>query len=145
MRSINGRIEPQGPFLDTTVMATPQHVARLKQARRPAPHPVSIRTLIDTGASGCVLDFGIVARLGLIQTGRTKIHTSTTGPGYEERDQFDANIFISTPDQGVASFVVSVVGADLASEGFLGIVGWDVLFKCVLICDGPAKSFRLEF
>jgi hypothetical protein len=145
MRIIRGRIESQGPFVDATAMATSQHVARLKAAGRPVPAPVTVRTLVDTGASGCVLDFGIIARLGLIQTGRTKVHTSTTGPGYEERDQYDVSLFLGSLPGQVASFAVGVVGADLASEGFVAILGWDILFKCILTCNGPSKCFKLKY
>ena len=145
MRIIRGRIEPQGPFINTTVMATSQHVARLKAARLPVPSPVTGRTLVDTGASCCALDNEIIARLGLNPTGRSKIHTATTGPGYEERDQYAASIFIGTMPGLVASYTLSVVGADLASEGFLVIIGWDLLNQCVLSCNGPARSFRIKY
>jgi len=145
MRIIRGRIGPQGPFIDATAMASPQHVTGLKAANRAAPAPVTVRALVDTGASCCALDNEIIARLGLILTGRTKIHTSTTGPGYEERDQYAASLFLGTAPGLTASFTVSVVGADLASEGFLAIVGWDILNQCILSCNGPRKLFRLRY
>jgi len=125
-------------------MTTPQYVAQLKKARRPVAGPIIVRTLVDTGASCCALDYGIITRLSLMQTGLAKIHTSTTGLGCEERALYDVSIFIGTPDE-VASFTVSVVGADLASEGFLAIIGWDILKRCVLTCDGPQNVFRLDF
>jgi hypothetical protein len=145
MRTISGRIEPRGPFIEATVMASPQHVDQLKALHLPVPSPAIVRALVDTGASSCVLDSGIISRLGLIQTGKTLVHTSTTGQNYEERDLYDASIFIGDSLQGFAMFTVGFVRSDLASEGFLAIIGWDILNRCILTCDGPSGTFTLTF
>jgi hypothetical protein len=49
------------------------------------------------------------------------------------------------PARSPASFTLGVIAPHLASEGFLAIVGWDILFLCVLTRDVPARSFRLDF
>jgi predicted aspartyl protease len=145
MRSITGRLDPRGPFINITVMPTNQHVARVRAAGRPVASPATVRALVDTGASCCALDRHVVSQLGLIQTGRTPIHSPTTGAAYEERDQYDACIYFGSQPGEVKEFTVSVVATDLASEGFLAIIGWDVLKQCVLVCDGPNLSFRLDY
>jgi Retroviral aspartyl protease len=145
MRSISGRLTPRGPFIDVTVMQTEQHVARLKAARRPVATPAIIRSLIDTGASGCVLDNHVVSQLGLIQTGMTQIHTPTTGAAYEERNQYDVCVFFGSQTGEVKAFTVGVIATDLASEGFLAIIGWDILSHCTLVCDGPNQTFKLDY
>jgi hypothetical protein len=145
MNSITGRIEKQGAFGQATIMATPQHIKRLKRAGTPPPQPVTVRALIDTGAASCVLDSGIISRLNLIQTGRTFIHTPSTGTAYQEHEIYDASVFLGSLAGGVTSFNVEAVRSDLASEGFLAIIGWDILSKCVLLCDGPAGTFRLDY
>ena len=128
-------------------MASHPHVRRLKAAGLPPPPSKTIRALIDTGASSCALDFGIISALGLIPTGKTHVHTPSTGAAYEERELYDASLFLYPPGdtQAVAYFTVPVIGAHLASEGFLALIGWDVLLKCVLLCDGPRRTFRLDF
>jgi len=145
MGSISGRIERAGPFAHVTIMATPQHVSVLKARKLPVPQPVTVRTLVDTGAESCVLDFSVVKALCLLPTGRTFVHTMTTGNEYAEREQYDASYFLSEAGVATTQFNVSALGADLASEGFLAIIGWDILLKCVLTCDGPARTFRLDF
>lgn len=145
MRSIVGRIERSGAFIDMTVMASPQHIAQLRKVGLPLPGTRTVRALVDTGASDSALDFNIITHLGLIPTGRVKVHTSTTGSDYEERDQYAVSLFIGSQQGEVAQYTVSVVGAGLASEGFLAIVGWNVLERCVLLCDGPNKTFKLDY
>jgi hypothetical protein len=79
-------------------------------------------------------------------TGSVPIHTSTTGPNYELRDQYDASIFLVDPQDGTTKeFTVGIIGADLACEGFVAIIGWDLLSKCVFHCDGPAGKFSLSW
>src|SRR4051812_27928879 len=96
MGSIVGRIERGGAFVDMTAMASPQHVQQLRKAGLPYPGAITIRSLVDTGASDSALDFGIIERLGLIPTGQVKVHTSTTGAEYEKRDQFAVSLFLGT-------------------------------------------------
>jgi hypothetical protein len=40
MRSIVGKIDPRGVFIDATIMATPQHVSVLKARSLPIPQPL---------------------------------------------------------------------------------------------------------
>jgi hypothetical protein len=97
---------------------------------------------VDTGASASAIDDNIVRQLGLIQTGRSRVHTPA---GYVERDQFDVTVFFGSQAGEVKSFTIGVISTDLASEGFAAILGWDILIQCVLTCDGPASSFRLDY
>ncbi len=145
MRSIVGRIERAGAFIDMTAMAPGKHVELLRKLGRAVPGSRTVRSLIDTGASDSAPDFGIIAHPGLIPTGRIKVRSSTTGSQYEERDQYAVSLYIGTQRGETAEYTVSVVGAGLASEGFLAIIGWNVLERCVLLCDGPKKTFRLDY
>ena len=145
MRSKSGRIEGRGAFIDMTAMAPHKLNEQLRKAGRPAPAPVAILALIDTGASASAVDLLIVSRLGLTPTGRALIHTSTSGSEYEEREQYAASLYIGSLPGETAEYTVSVIGTSLASEGFMAIIGWDILSKCILVCDGPQKTFRLDY
>jgi hypothetical protein len=101
--------------------------------------------LVDTGASSSVLDSTVITRLGLIQTGRPLVHTPTTGSNYEEREQYDVSFFLGSLPEDIASFTVGAIRSDLASEGFLAILGWDILRSCILTCHGPSRTFRLKY
>ncbi len=142
MRSLTGRIEPKGPFLFVTAMQTTQYVERAKAAGITPTAPMNVRALVDTGASSSALDATVIQSLNLIQTGRTQVHTPS---GYGERDQFDVSLFFGSVPGDVKSFTVSIISSDLASEGFLAILGWDILRHCILTCDGPKGTFRLDY
>lgn len=145
MGSLAGPIEPQGPFVDLKVMASQYRVALLKSAGQPYPQPVVVRALINTGAACCVIDATILARLGLSATGSVAVHTPTTGADYERKDQYDATLAIGFGGDQPLVVTAGVVEAHLASEGFLALIGWDLLRHCTLRCDGPAGTFTLDF
>jgi hypothetical protein len=135
MRSIDGQIERAGPFIQM----------QLRKAKRPVPAPLSVRALIDTGASGSAIDPNIVSRLGLFTTGRTLVHTPSSGSNYVERDQYAVSLYLGSQPGETAGYTLSVIETPLASEGFIAIIGWDILSKCVLFCDGPQRTFRLDY
>jgi hypothetical protein len=145
MRSIVGTIERGGPFAQMTAMAPHKFVEQLRKAKLPVPAPITIRVLLDTGASESAVDSHIISRLGLLTTGRAKIHTPTSGSNYEERDQYGVSLYFGSLPGETAEYTVSVIESSFASEGFMAIIGWDVLSKCVLLCDGPQKTFRLDY
>jgi hypothetical protein len=81
--------------------------------------------------------------------GQTLIHTPSTGSQYELRNQYAACFSLIDPSldpsQGIKTFNVGAIESHLASEGFCAIIGWDILSHCILTCNGPAKTFQLEF
>jgi hypothetical protein len=40
---------------------------------------------------------------------------------------------------------VLAIEADLASEGFLALIGRDILDHCIFTLNGPAGTFHLDF
>jgi hypothetical protein len=149
MRNISGRIERQGAFAYATVMATSFQVAALKAQGLAYPAPQQIAALIDTGASSSVLDTSVISSFALTLTGQTLIHTPSTGSQYESRNQYAASISLIDPTldprQGIEVYNIAVIESHLASEGFLAIIGRDILSRCIFTFDGPAKIYRLEF
>jgi hypothetical protein len=77
--------------------------------------------------------------------GSVLVHTPSTGSNYATFNQYVPAFFslIRSTDQPLSLF--GVFESHLASEGFLAILGWDILSHCILTCDGPAKTFRLDF
>jgi hypothetical protein len=149
MRTIIGRIERQGPLVYPMVTASHYQVSTLRAQGLTAPPPQQIAALIDTGASATVLDASIIASLGLTLVGQTQIHTPTTGSAYEIRSQYAASVTLMDqslpPSQGLRTFTIGAVESQLATEGFLALIGWDILSHCILRCDGPRKRYRLKF
>ena len=121
MRKLDGRLESRGPFIEVRVMATPQRVAVLKATGTSFPAPLTIRALIDTGASASTIDSTILRGLGLTPTGVVRIHTPSTGSQYLHRDQFDVCMAIGNPNDPPETYIIGVIGAELASEGFCAL------------------------
>jgi hypothetical protein len=145
MHVLKGRISKLGPMIDVKVMQSSQRVAALKRARMPYTQPVTVLALLDTGAGSSALDRQVVTSLGLGPTGIIKIHTPSTGTKYEERSLYDASLVIGEGYPTPLALTLPVLESDFASEGFLALIGRDVLDQCFLMYDGPAATFSLFF
>jgi predicted aspartyl protease len=121
----------------------PREAALIKEGL-PVPQPVNAKFLIDTGASATCVDRSIIAQLGLLPTGTVQAHTSLTGSTPHTASQFDVGIQLPTRTLPGTIRAMPVVAADLSSQGFLGLIGRDVLEQCLLIYDGPDGTFTLS-
>jgi hypothetical protein len=140
-----GQIERGGPFLDVKLMASPQRVAHLKAVGLPFPAPKIVRSLIDTGASCSAFDEHLVGMLGLVPTGLVPIATPTTGGVPVDRYLYDVSVVIGDGRADPRTYTIGMVASGLASEGFTVLIGWDILSRCVLRCDGPNGMFTLDY
>jgi len=91
-RSITGQLEPRGAFIDSTIMATHFQVSTMKTMGLVCPAPVTVRTLIDTGASGSVLDPSVISQLNLTLVGSVLVHTPSTGSNYATFNQGSSGV-----------------------------------------------------
>ena len=145
MHVLKGKTNERGLMIDIKVLQSEQRVYALKEAEQQFAPPVTIIGLLDTGAGSTALDRGIVQRLGLQPRGITRIHTPSTGDKYEIRNLYDACLVIGEGFPTPLVVTVPVLECDLASEGFYALIGNDILGKCFLMYDGPAKAFTLFF
>lgn len=145
MHVLKGRVADRGPMIDVKVMQSQERVDALKQAKLSYSQPVTINGLLDTGASSSALDSNLVRSLGLEPRGIIKIHTPSTGSQYEVRNQFDACFVVGEGHPKPLVLTLPVLACDLASEGFLALIGRDILDQCFLMYDGPSSIFTLFF
>jgi hypothetical protein len=145
MGRLEGRLTERGPMIDVKIMLTAQHVEALKRAGKPYAAPMTIRGLVDTGASSSCVDRNIVVGLGLAARGVVAIHTPSSGDAYEERLQYDACLVLGEGQGDALVLTLPVIESDFASQGFLALIGRDVLKSCRLIYDGPAETFTVEW
>lgn len=145
MGRLEGVLTERGPMVDVKLMLTAQRVAALKRAGRPFPQPMTVRALIDTGASCSAIDRNLARGLDLQPSGIVPIHTPSTGSAYEERLQYDVSMVLGEDQDNPLVVTMPVIESDFASEGFLALVGRNVLDLCVLVYDGPARTFTLEW
>lgn len=82
-----------GPMVAVLVGVSNQRRAALIQAGQTPPGSVTLRLLVDTGASLTCIDASALQPLGLTPTGAVPIHTPSTGAQAQVRLQYDVSIF----------------------------------------------------
>ena len=87
-------------------------------------------------------------KLGLAPTGTVTVVDPYGKDGPHEAPTFDVCVGIqAAPDQEMALFPnLRVVATELLRpQGFEALLGRDVLSRCLLIYDGPGKTFTLSY
>jgi len=103
------------------------------------PDPVPIKAMIDTGATGSVLQPEIAQRLGLQPVGAVTIST----PSSENVPCYQYSVRLLFPDNVIVEAIV--VEAPLRGQLIQCLVGRDVLAHCVLVYTGYINQFTLSF
>lgn len=147
MPSITLTYSSAGPLLQVMIGVSRPHADALTAVGRPVPPLVTGTFLIDTGASSTCVDPGLVAPLGLTQTGAVMIQTPSTNGVPVACAQYDVMMIIAGA-VGTLPMVVEatpVMETSLRSQGIDGLLGRDVLGNCVLITNGPASLLTLSY
>jgi len=113
--------------------------AALRARSETIPSPVAVSAMIDTGATGTVLQAGLPQRLGLNPVGSVLINTpgSTNLACYKYlvRMIFPKNVTVEA----------TVIEAPLQGQHIQCLIGRDVLSLGVLIYIGYTNTFTLSF
>jgi predicted aspartyl protease len=117
----------------------------LKKAGRPVPIPISVRALVDTGASCTCIDPAIIKRLGLSPIGKTQVHTPSTQGTAHGCNTYDASLVIRGQSGNLSIGTLAVVETGLNYQGFDAILGRNVLSRCMLFYNGPVGIVGLYF
>ena len=142
------QISPGGPILTAIVTVSQPKAAALHAAQQPIPGPVTIRALVDTGASCTCVDPAVLTSLQLTPTGSTTMHTPSTGAAPATADQYDVGLAIYAAANQAPLFLttVPVIGAALVhAHGIHALIGRDILSQCVLHYNGATGTFTLAF
>ena len=147
MPSFTFPLAADGPLLEITVSVSRSRRYVLTRFGLPVPQPVKVRALIDTGATFSCLDDSVFSRLDLSSKGTVPILAPTTGAIYQLMNRYDVDLeLLATPTQRL--FLLEdfpVLEAPLAAQGIEGLIGRDVLSRCVFVYDGTANTFSLSF
>jgi hypothetical protein len=134
-------IQPLGPLVIAAVAVSQPRVAALTLAGQPLPAPVSGTFLIDTGATSSCVDLALMQPLGLPPIGKVHMVTPSTGGTPVVCDQFDASFIIpgNSPEGTFVIPALPLLGVSLAGQSIHGLIGRDILDRCMITYHGPAK------
>jgi len=132
-----------GPLIEIFVSPSRAFVEKLRSSDPGATvaSPIRATAMIDTGASGTVVNPKVIATLGLRAVGSVPIHTpSTTHP--LDCDQFYVDI--SFP-KAVSFANALVIRAPLGMQNIDCLIGRDILENAVLTYIGYINQFTISF
>jgi len=133
-------LQAKGPVVQVTLSIADAFAAQIVQQGGTLPTPVSGYALIDTGASTTCVDDAAAQAMGLpvinVATMTSASHASTKANIYPIRFEVQGvPITINVP---------SAMGAALAAQGLLMLIGRDALQHCTLHYNGIAGEFTLS-
>lgn len=135
-----------GPLIEVFVGISDGAKAQLDAARQPVPALQVARALIDTGASGSVVDPSITSALGLSPVSFMGVHTPSTQGAAVQQPVYDVSIWLyHRPTKHVWQRSLPVCCAGLKVQGTDMLIGRDVLKECLLVYDGGAGRYALAF
>lgn len=132
-------LQQSGPLLDLTLEPTLETQALLQGEGQAIP-VARLRALIDTGASGTIMQASLMAGFGLDPIGSVFAYTpSTTEPvvysKYRVRLVFGNTFAVET----------DVAEAPMGGQAIQCLIGRDILQRAVLTYNGPKNRYTLNF
>lgn len=146
MPSVNFSISRLGAVVDVQIGVSEPRRMALIQAQQPIPTPVACRLLIDTGASVTCVDSWIIQQLQLSPIGMVSIHTpSTTAHNAHACQQYDVSLIIPHRAMNGIFPAIPVIESSFTHQGIDGLLGRDILTRCLLVYNGELDAYTLSF
>lgn len=134
-------IRATGPVVEIFITSSAHFQQVLKPKPEELPQPVKATALIDTGATGTVIQEGIAQKLGLSPVGVT--HISTPSSENVLCEQYEVDLLFMPNNVRCPDIVV--LQAPLGGQSIQCLIGRDVLSNAVFIYTGYDNSFTLAF
>lgn len=132
-------LESEGPILEVHFLIPSDLEKKYIEEKKSIPDPVIIRSLIDTGASACVIKKEIPEKLGLEPMGVIKINT----PSSSEHECYQYFIRMIIPSHKLA-YEGAFIAAPLEGQDISCLIGRDVLKSGIMIYIGYNNQFTLS-
>lgn len=121
-----------GILLAVEVSLHPALEVAFQKGGKPIPPPAVGKALLDTGCTFTCVDAAVLTELGIPTMGEVNIGTAG---GAKTFGQFPATI--SFPGSPLPTIRSVVVGADLAAQGLMCLIGRDLLQNFIVVYNGP--------
>jgi predicted aspartyl protease len=132
-------LHQRGPIIQVTVTIEQNAGKGLLAQGKTLPTPISGLALIDTGATGTCIDDEAAQKLGLpvidVAQMASATHANQECKVYPVQIDIQGALTLSSP---------RTIGAALAPQGLLILIGRDVLRNCNLFYNGPIGQFTLS-
>jgi hypothetical protein len=143
---INADIEVGvGPVLNAYFIVSAPRRAALLAAGQAVPPPVSVRLLVDTGASMTSVDGALIGSLSLPIVGMVPMLTPSTNGKPVSCLQLDAGLIVpgATPSDMLIVGALPIIVTSFQGQSINGLLGRDVLDRCMLVYHGTAAHISL--
>jgi hypothetical protein len=144
MPLLSGPLTADGPVIEVIVGMTAAEARQRRSAGQTAPPSLTLRALIDTGASQTCIDTGSAQALALTSTGSGSFLIPSLG-GPLTLHQYEVSLTLLHPQASFTLFTLPVVAAVLAPQGIEVLIGRDMLNRCLYVHDGQAGTWTLGF
>jgi hypothetical protein len=146
MPVVNGPVTPRGAVVDILVGVSRARKETLERAGLAAPERVRVRAELDTGSGLTVLSEHLPLALGLGVIGKVQALTTSGGETPHEYDQYLVSLVLEGPGNRLQFHTVFVAASRFPrGDEVQAVLGRDILDECVLIYNGPARTFTLTF
>lgn len=127
-----------GPVVDIAITVSSFAAAVMKKEGNPNPPSIDVRAMIDTGASGSAIQFGLAARLGVHPISTRPIHTASAANiianEYAVRFLLPNDLLVET----------TAFEATLEEQNIEALIGRDVLAEGVFVYMGYSNTFSFS-
>ena len=135
MSLVSGEIDPRdGAAIDVLIGVSKNRKARLVAAGLAVPSRVALRLQLDTGSTLTAFPSHVFQSRGITRFRTVPVSTPSTLPGKPHiADQYDVSLaLVSSMKRYVIESIHAIAAEDFhPSEGVQGIIGRDVLQRCV--------------
>jgi hypothetical protein len=149
MAIITGNITGQGATVVVLVGVSRNRQRLLEKMGLLVPPKIPVCAEIDTGSFATGFLPEVYQRLGITTIGPVRVSTPSTRHGEGcLTDQYDVSItLVGNSSQLFFPSVLAIAGDDFSTDEDApqGILGRDVLNRCVFNYYGPDQTFRLAF
>lgn len=132
-------LQRQGPCVQVTIGLAQSIAEQLLQQGKPVPQPISGLALIDTGATSTCIDDEAAQKLQLPVT--NVVNVASASHSSTPQNVYPIQVQITGLPISIES---GAVGAALAPQKLLALIGRDVLQHCTLFYNGITGQITLS-
>jgi len=132
-------LEADGPILEVHFLISSELEKKYMEEKKSVPNPVITKSLIDTGATSCVIQEEIPKKLNLQPIGEINMNT----PSSKGNKCFQYYMRMAIPSHGLI-YEGAFIAAPLEGQDISCLIGRDVLKSSILIYIGNKNQFTLS-